>query len=96
MSRAVSRAVSRTRSAGPASAIYAGDIRHRRFEPTEHAFTYPLFLVYLEGRKVEDVSRILDLPEGTIKTRLMRGREKLRRILVRTNPDYFGDSHALP
>jgi DUF1365 family protein len=30
------------------SAIYEGTVRHRRFEPREHRFTYPLFLMYLD------------------------------------------------
>src|SRR6201989_3050614 len=32
----------------PASAVYEGTIRHRRFEPIEHEFRYPLFLMYLD------------------------------------------------
>jgi DUF1365 family protein len=31
-----------------ASAVYEGTIRHRRFEPIEHEFSYPLFLMYLD------------------------------------------------
>jgi DUF1365 family protein len=31
-----------------ASAVYEGWIRHRRFEPVEHAFRYRLFLMYLD------------------------------------------------
>lgn len=31
-----------------ASAVYEGWIRHRRFEPVEHQFRYPLFLMYLD------------------------------------------------
>ncbi len=31
-----------------ASAVYEGWIRHRRFEPIEHTFCYPLFLLYLD------------------------------------------------
>jgi uncharacterized protein len=30
------------------SAVYEGWVRHRRFEPVEHAFRYPLFLMYLD------------------------------------------------
>jgi len=30
------------------SAVYEGTIRHRRFEPIEHAFRYRLFLMYLD------------------------------------------------
>jgi DUF1365 family protein len=31
-----------------ASAVYEGWVRHRRFEPVEHAFRYRLFLMYLD------------------------------------------------
>lgn len=31
-----------------ASAAYEGWVRHRRFEPVEHEFRYPLFLMYLD------------------------------------------------
>jgi len=49
-----------------------------------------IFLVHVEGRKVEEAARILAVPEGTVKTRLMRGREALRKILVRRHPEHFG------
>ena len=48
-----------------------------------------MHLVYVEGLKVDDTARILGLPEGTVKTRLMRGREALRKVLVRRNPEHF-------
>lgn len=46
-------------------------------------------LVYVEGLKVEETARLLGVPEGTIKTRLMRGREALKKVLVRKNPEHF-------
>ena len=49
-----------------------------------------LFLVYVEGLKVDEVAGVLGLPPGTVKTRLMRGREALRRVLVSRHPEYFG------
>lgn len=30
------------------SAIFKGQIRHRRFEPKSHAFTYPIFMLYMD------------------------------------------------
>jgi DUF1365 family protein len=30
------------------SAIYCGKLRHRRFSPTSHDFTYPLFMAFLD------------------------------------------------
>ncbi len=48
-----------------------------------------MHLVYVEGLKVDETARVLGLPEGTVKTRLMRGREAIRKILVRRNPEHF-------
>jgi len=49
-----------------------------------------LFLVYVEGMRVEEAARTLGLPQGTIKSRLKRGRDALRKILMRRNPEFFG------
>ena len=38
-----------------ASAIYVGEVRHRRFAPREHAFRYPLFLMYLDLAELDTV-----------------------------------------
>lgn len=35
-------------SAAPASALYVGRVRHRRYAPRAHAFAYPLFMLYLD------------------------------------------------
>ena len=50
-----------------------------------------LFLVYVEGFKVDEAARELGLPSGTVKTRLMRGREALRKIVEQRHPGYFED-----
>ena len=55
-------------------------------------FRDALFLVYVEGHGVEEAARMLGVPEGTMKTRLMRGREALRRVLQRRHPEHFGAS----
>jgi RNA polymerase sigma-70 factor (ECF subfamily) len=54
-----------------------------------------LFLVYIEGLLVAEAARQLGLPQGTVKSRLKRGRDALRRILIRRNPEFFGGIHAL-
>ena len=40
-----------------ASAVYEGWIRHRRFEPVEHAFRYRIFLSYLD---LDELPQLLD------------------------------------
>jgi len=37
------------------SAIYKGTIRHRRFTPKAHHFTYHVFMVYLDLSEIERV-----------------------------------------
>ena len=48
-----------------------------------------MHLVYVEGLKVDETARVLGVPEGTVKTRLMRGREALKKVLMRKNPEHF-------
>jgi len=40
-----------------ASALYEGSVRHRRFEPVEHEFSYRLVLMYLD---LDEVPEVLD------------------------------------
>ena len=37
--------------------IYSGTIRHRRFSPFDHFFTYPIFMTYFDIAKVENMLR---------------------------------------
>ncbi len=48
-----------------------------------------LLLYHREGKSYEELARILDLPLGTVKTRLHRAREKLKRELLKVK-------HLLP
>lgn len=38
-------------------------------------------LYYLDGIPVREVAQTLEIPEGTVKTRLMKGREKMSKLL---------------
>jgi RNA polymerase sigma-70 factor, ECF subfamily len=42
-----------------------------------------IVLYYFEELKIEEISKILELPVGTVKSRLNRAREKLKTILAR-------------
>jgi DUF1365 family protein len=39
------------------SCLYVGRVQHRRFAPVEHAFEFPLFLVYLDLAELDRVFR---------------------------------------
>jgi uncharacterized protein len=40
------------------SALYVGTVRHRRFSPVAHAFTYPLFMVLLDIDRIAESMRV--------------------------------------
>ena len=42
-----------------------------------------LLLIGLEGTSYEEAARILDVPVGTVRSRVSRGREALRRLMDR-------------
>lgn len=41
----------------------------------------PILLYYMEGYKLREVAQILGVPEGTVKTRLLRAKKRLRTML---------------
>ena len=67
-----------------ASAAYEGWVRHRRFEPVEHEFRYPLFLMYLD---LAELPGVLD-PYPLFSAR--------RRALARFRRDDFMGDPARP
>lgn len=40
------------------SSIYIGRLRHRRFSPARHEFTYPLFMVFLDIDRLQELMKI--------------------------------------
>ena len=44
----------------------------------------PILLYYFEEFSYRDIAEQMDLPMGTVMSRLARGRERLRRVLKRT------------
>ena len=49
-------------------------------------YRVPLVLTHVEGMPIEEVAKALDLPEGTVKSRLFRARAQLKEILRRHYP----------
>ncbi len=46
-------------------------------------YRIPLILKEVEGFSTEEISKILQLPEGTVKSRIFRAKEKLRELIER-------------
>jgi len=40
------------------SALYRGNLRHRRFQPREHSFTYPVFMAFLDIDRLPELMNI--------------------------------------
>lgn len=40
------------------SALYLGKLRHRRFSPRDHQFTYPVFMAFLDVDRLCDLMRV--------------------------------------
>ena len=57
--------------------------------PDEYARV--LLLKHFEERSVLEIAEILEIPEGTVKIRLMRGRERLKKVLERRHPEHFAE-----
>lgn len=51
-----------------------------RLQPNERAV---ILLFYMEDRPVKEISSILNIPDGTVKSHLSRGREHLKTMLKR-------------
>jgi len=43
----------------------------------------PILLHYVEGFSIKEIAQILRVPQGTVKSRMMRGRQELKKILSR-------------
>ena len=46
----------------------------------------PIYLFYYEDYSIQEIAGVLNEKEGTIKTRLRRGREEVKRILTERRP----------
>ena len=53
----------------------------------------PLLLVAMEGMTAQQAAEILEIPRGTVLSRLHRGREKLKEILNRSDPEWINSTY---
>lgn len=67
--------------------------RIRRLLPLlDEKYRVVLVLMHIEGKKVEEISEILSIPSGTVKTRLSRGRDRLAEIIRERDPGLLDES----
>jgi RNA polymerase sigma-70 factor (ECF subfamily) len=52
----------------------------------DETFRAPLILFYLQEHSYEDIARILEIPVGTVMSRLSRGKQKLQQAFLRPPP----------
>jgi RNA polymerase sigma factor (sigma-70 family) len=59
------------------------EILHAEIARLPRAFRFPVVLCYFEGLTLDEAARRLKWPPGTLRSRLARSRDKLRRALTR-------------
>jgi len=63
-------------------AIEAAEVM-KALQSLDEAFRAPLALFYLQEQSYEEIALILDIPVGTVMSRLSRGKQKLQQALAR-------------
>jgi RNA polymerase sigma-70 factor (ECF subfamily) len=54
----------------------------RALHEVDEVFRVPLMLFYLESQSYQEIAELLGVPEGTVMSRLWRGRAQLRELLA--------------
>ncbi len=73
------------RTAAPEQPLVMRDLQHA-FDQLPGSFQEVILLVAIEGLAYETAADILDVPIGTVRSRLSRARDQLRRSLEETAP----------
>ena len=67
------------------------EVLHDEIDRLPEAFRSPVVLCYFEGLTLDEAAVRLGCPAGTLRSRLARAREKLRRALTRRGVVLSGD-----
>lgn len=69
--------------------VQGDDALRSALETLGPKYRIPLALFYLDGYSIREISKLLSLPQGTVKNRLFRAKQKLRTYLQ--NEEVFED-----
>ncbi|MGI8889365.1 MAG: RNA polymerase sigma factor [Chthoniobacterales bacterium] len=84
----------------PASVVNQldGDIVQRALFELEEIYRAPLTLFYLQQHSYKEIAKVLEVPIGTVMSRISRGKECLRKALAdrtrQTSPEESEPSHG--
>ena len=62
----------------------------------DEVFRAPLTLFYLEELSYKEISEVLEVPMGTVMSRLSRGKEQLRKLLLEARTSAPGKVVSFP
>lgn len=60
---------------------------HQLIQRLDEKYRFPIILFYFHDKKLEEIADIMDLPLSTVKTRLARGRSRLKKQLEEKGGD---------
>ncbi len=76
----------------PEESVIKGELCHevrRALSMLKESYRIVVVLRDMEGLNYEEIANILDISEGTVKSRIHRGRESLKNIIIQKFPELF-------